>query len=139
MSLTGQVKTGLVHVRNWLCVVCCDGFGIVHFSTGIECFGCLAVRTSNSLPDAAIGRITHGTRLLRGGGFEGVYKQTFGGFALNELLKKTYACHLSTSNGAVSGTLYITNYKFAFCSDRELTYYPTPGQQASSYYKVCLI
>ena len=68
-----------------------------------------------------------------------MYKQTFGGFAQNELLKKTYACHLSTSNGAVSGTLYITNYKFAFCSDRELTYYPTPGQQASSYYKVCLI
>jgi hypothetical protein len=94
------------------------------------------VRTSNSLPDAAIGRISHGTRLLREGGFEGVYKQTFGAFASNEHLKKTYACHLSTSNGAVGGTLYITNLKFAFCSDRELTYYPTPGQTANSYYKV---
>ena len=97
------------------------------------------MRTSNSLPDAAIGRITHGTRLLREGGFEGVYKQTFGEFQPNENLKKTYACHLSTSNGAVGGTLYITNLKFAFCSDRELTYYPTPGQSASSYYKVCTI
>jgi hypothetical protein len=96
------------------------------------------MRTSNSLPDAAIGRISHGTRLLREGGFEGVYKQTFGAFAPNEHLKKTYACHISTSNGAVGGTLYITNQKFAFCSDRELTYYPTPGQQASSYYKVIL-
>jgi hypothetical protein len=94
------------------------------------------MRTSNSLPDAAIGRITHGTRLLREGGFEGVYKQTFGQFQPNEHLKKTYACHLSTSNGAVGGTLYITNLKFAFCSDRELTYHPTPGQQQSSYYKV---
>lgn len=94
------------------------------------------IKTSNSIPDTAIGRITHGTRLLMEGGFEGVYKQTFGNFVPGETLKKTYACHLSTSNGAVGGTLYITNKKFAFCSDRELTYYPTPGQAASSYYKV---
>lgn len=96
------------------------------------------MKVSNSLPDAAIGRITTGTKLWREGGFEGVYKHQFGPFQPNETLKKTYACHLSTSNGAVSGTLYITNLKFAFCSDRELTYYPTPGQQQSSYYKVIL-
>lgn len=111
--------------------------GLMFLTSGVIMFlAWFAVKTSNSIPDTAIGRITHGTRLLMEGGFEGVYKQTFGNFVPGETLKKTYACHLSTSNGAVGGTLYITNKKFAFCSDRELTYYPTPGQAASSYYKV---
>lgn len=93
------------------------------------------MKVANSVPDAAWGRLTHGTNLLRKGGFEGVYKESFG-LAPNEILKKTYACHLSTSNGAVAGTLYLTNQKFAFCSDRPVSYTPTPGQMASSIYKV---
>jgi len=95
------------------------------------------VKVANSVPDTAWGRLTHGTNLLRKGGFEGVYKESFG-LAPNEILKKTYACHLSTSNGAVAGTLYLTNQKFAFCSDRPVSYTPTPGQMASSIYKVII-
>ncbi len=89
------------------------------------------------MTETAWGRMTHGTRLLTEGGFEGVYKQTFG-MATNEQLRKTYACYLSTSTGPVAGTLYITNLKFAFCSDRPLSYAPAPGQVAWSYYKVII-
>ncbi|KAH9550415.1 hypothetical protein CY35_10G071100 [Sphagnum magellanicum] len=73
----------------------------------------------NSVTDSAWGRLSHGTRLLTEGGFKGV-------------------CYLSTSTGPVGGTLYITNQKFAFCSDRPLPYAPISRQQAWSYYKVVL-
>jgi hypothetical protein len=96
------------------------------------------LKVGNSVTDSAWGRLSHGTRLLTEGGFKGVYKQTFSGFAPNEQLRKTYACYLSTSTGPVGGTLYITNQKFAFCSDRPLPYAPISGQQAWSYYKVIL-
>ncbi len=113
----------------------CDCFLIHQFELnwiGLD----FAVKVGNSVTDSAWGRLSHGTRLLTEGGFKGVYKQTFSGFGPNEQLRKTYACYLSTSNGPVGGTLYITNQKFAFCSDRPLPYAPISGQQAWSYYKV---
>ncbi|RRT44583.1 hypothetical protein B296_00049464 [Ensete ventricosum] len=39
-----------------------------------------------------------------------------------ERLKKTFACYLSTTNGPVAGTLYLSNVNVAFCSDRPLSY-----------------
>ncbi|BBN17871.1 hypothetical protein MPTK1_7g17580 [Marchantia polymorpha subsp. ruderalis] len=91
--------------------------------------------TGSSVTDAAWGRVTAGTRILTEGGFEKVFKSTFPVDA-DETLKKTYACYLSTSTGPVAGTLYVSSKKFAFCSDRPLSYTPSPGQQAFSYYKV---
>jgi hypothetical protein len=75
--------------------------------------------------------------MIQQGGFEGLYKSTFG-LAEGEQLRKTYASYLSTSTGPVAGTLYISNLQFSFCSDRPLSYAPTPGQQAWSYYKMVL-
>ncbi|CAK9192627.1 unnamed protein product [Sphagnum jensenii] len=95
------------------------------------------LKVGNSVSDSALGIISQGSKLLTGGGFVGLYKQIFG-LAPNERLLKTYACYLSTSRGPISGTLYITNQKFAFGSDRPIAYAPTPGQQALSYYKVVL-
>lgn len=80
--------------------------------------------------------MSQGIKLVQEGGFEGLYKATFGPMAEGEQLRKTYASYLSTSTGPVAGTLYISNLKFAFCSDRPLAYAPTPGQTAWSYYKV---
>jgi hypothetical protein len=95
------------------------------------------MKTNPSMTDAARGRVSQGIKLVQEGGFEGIYKSTFG-MAEGEQLRKTYACYLSTSNGPVAGTLYISNLHFAFCSDRPLSYAPTPGQQAWSYYKTVL-
>ncbi|KAG0563516.1 hypothetical protein KC19_8G037800 [Ceratodon purpureus] len=93
------------------------------------------MKTNPSVLDAAQGRMSQGFKLVQEGGFEGLYKSSFG-FANGEQLRKTYACYLSTSTGPVAGTLYISNLKFAFCSDRPLAYQSAPGQQAWSYYKV---
>lgn len=87
------------------------------------------------MADTAWGRLSQGTKLLTGGGFDNVFKQTFDTLP-EEILRKTYACYLSTSSGPVAGTLYISTKKIAFCSDRPLTYQPAPGQTAWSYYKV---
>lgn len=94
------------------------------------------MNTGASPLDAARGRVSQGIKLIQEGGFEGLYKASFGPMADGEQLRKTYACYLSTSTGPVAGTLYITNLKFAFCSDRPLAYAPTPDQTAWSYYKM---
>jgi hypothetical protein len=96
-----------------------------------------SMRTGTSVTDTARGRMSQGIRMVQQGGFEGLYKSTFG-MAEGEQLRKTYACYLSTSTGPVAGTLYISNLQFSFCSDRPLSYAPTPGQQAWSYYKMVL-
>lgn len=90
------------------------------------------------MTDTAWGKMSAGAKLISEGGFEGVYKAMFG-MANGEQLRKTYACYLSTSTGPVAGTLYVSNLKFSFCSDRPLSYAPVPGQQAWSYYKVRLL
>ncbi|KAL2613868.1 hypothetical protein R1flu_025560 [Riccia fluitans] len=91
--------------------------------------------TNPSIADAALGRLSAGTKILTEGGFDNVFRSTFP-VDSDEVLKKTYACYLSTSTGPVAGTLYVSSKKFAFCSDRPLSYKPAPGQQAYSYYKV---
>lgn len=74
-------------------------------------------------------------KAITGGGYESLYKQTFSTYP-NEKLKKTFACYLSTSTGPVAGTLYLSNFHVAFCSDRPLSFTAPSGQQSWSYYKV---
>ncbi|XP_044501548.1 GEM-like protein 5 [Mangifera indica] len=93
------------------------------------------LRTNSSVPEAAWGKMSLNAKALTGGGFETVYKQTFGTYP-NENLKKTFACYLSTSTGPVAGTLYLSNVHLAFCSDRPLSFTAPSGQKTWSYYKV---
>ncbi|KAI5075527.1 hypothetical protein GOP47_0009603 [Adiantum capillus-veneris] len=92
-------------------------------------------KTGPNMADTAWGRLSQGTRLLTEGGFDKIFRQTFE-TSPDEQLRKSYACYLSTSAGPVAGTLYISTRKIAFCSDRPLSYQPSPGQTAWSYYKV---
>lgn len=92
-------------------------------------------KTGPNMVDTAWGRLSQGTKLLTEGGFDKIFRQTFETLP-DEQLRKSYACYLSTSSGPVAGTLYISTKKVAFCSDRPLSYQPSPGQTAWSYYKV---
>ncbi|KAK8951794.1 GEM-like protein 1 [Platanthera zijinensis] len=94
------------------------------------------LKTGPSLADAAMGRIAQGTKVIAEGGYEKVFRQTFETFP-DEQLKKSYACYLSTSAGPVSGTLYLSTAKIAFCSDNPLSY--TVGDKTEwSYYKIVI-
>ncbi|CAN6485529.1 unnamed protein product [Victoria cruziana] len=97
----------------------------------------LNLRTAPSMSEAAWGKVSLTTKALTEGGFESLYKQTFPPEPA-EKLKKSFACYLSTSTGPVAGTLYLSNVKIAFCSDRPLTFTAPSGQQAWSYYKVVI-
>ncbi|TYG63055.1 hypothetical protein ES288_D07G281400v1 [Gossypium darwinii] len=95
------------------------------------------LKTGLSVSGAAWGKMNVTAKAISGGGFESLYKQTFGTYS-NEKLKKSFACYLSTSTGPVAGTLYLSNIHVAFCSDRPLSFTAPSGQETWSYYKVMI-
>ncbi|KAK9090033.1 hypothetical protein Sjap_023210 [Stephania japonica] len=96
------------------------------------------LKTGPSVSEAAWGKVGLTAKAWNSGGFEALYKQTFGIQDPNERLKKSFACYLSTSTGPVAGTLYLSNVHVAFCSDRPLCFTVPSGQQSWSYYKVMI-
>ncbi|EYU31864.1 hypothetical protein ABFS82_06G002100 [Erythranthe guttata] len=98
------------------------------------------LKTGTSVSGAAWGKMNLRAKTITGGGFEALYKQTFSTsiHINNETLKKTFASYLSTSTGPVAGTLYLSNFHLAFCSDRPLSFTAPSGQQTWSYYKILI-
>ncbi|KAJ0975987.1 hypothetical protein J5N97_017952 [Dioscorea zingiberensis] len=92
------------------------------------------LKTGPSVADAAMGRITQGTKVIAEGGYEKIFRQSFETLP-EEQLRKAYACYLSTSAGPVMGTLYLSTAKLAFCSDNPLSY-KVGDKTEWSYYKV---
>jgi hypothetical protein len=86
------------------------------------------------MADAAVARLSQGTKVYAEGGHDRVFFQTFGTMP-GEQLRKAYACYLSTSSGPVIGTLYLSTARLAFCSDSPLCYQGPAGQECM-YYKV---
>ncbi|KAL2892882.1 GEM-like protein 1 [Bienertia sinuspersici] len=94
------------------------------------------LKTSPSVADAAVSRISQQTKVIAEGGYEKVFRQTFETLP-EEQLKKWFACYLSTSAGPVMGTLYLSTAKLAFCSDNPLSYINNDKTEWS-YYKVVI-
>ncbi|KAJ6326358.1 hypothetical protein OIU78_013459 [Salix suchowensis] len=97
----------------------------------------LEFKTGSSVPQVAWGKVNLTAKAITEGGFESLFKQIFE-TGPDEKLMKTFACYLSTSTGPVSGTLYLSTVRVAFCSDRPLWYTAPSGQEAWSYYKVMI-
>ncbi|GLT84891.1 hypothetical protein SLE2022_031010 [Rubroshorea leprosula] len=93
------------------------------------------LRVSTSLTDAAMAKISQGTKLVIEGGHERLFQQAFQ-ILPGEKLSHAFACYLSTTSGPVIGTLYVSTQRIAFCSDYPLSYYPSPGRLEYIYYKV---
>lgn len=93
--------------------------------------------TGSSVAETAWGKVNLTAKALTEGGFEALFKQIFQ-TQPDEKLKKTFACYLSTSTGPVAGTMYLSNLRVAFCSDRPLSFTAPSGQEAWSYYKVMI-
>ncbi|KAJ8898752.1 hypothetical protein K2173_005001 [Erythroxylum novogranatense] len=92
-------------------------------------------KVSPSFTEAALSRITQGTKVLAEGGHDKVFQQKFG-FIPEEKLLKTFVCYISTSSGPVSGTLYVSTKRVAFCSNNPFSSYSATGQQQWMYYKM---
>ncbi|CAM8950946.1 unnamed protein product [Rhodiola kirilowii] len=95
------------------------------------------LKAGPSVSEAAWGKVNLASKALTGGGFEALFKQIFMADP-SEKLKKTFACYLSTTTGPVAGTLYLSNARVAFCSDRPLSFPAPSGQETWSYYKVSI-
>ncbi|CAN8320619.1 unnamed protein product [Cochlearia groenlandica] len=93
------------------------------------------LKTGPSMSETAWGKVNLTAKAITKGGFDSLFRQIFGA-ELNEKLKKTFACYLSTTTGPVAGTLYLSNTRVAFCSDRPLFFTAPSGQEAWSYYRV---
>ncbi|KAI9086043.1 hypothetical protein K1719_032120 [Acacia pycnantha] len=94
------------------------------------------IRLGSHPADAAMAKLVQGTKVLTYGGYERVFKNTFG-ILQGEKLLNQYACYISTSNGPIIGTLYISTARLAFCSDYPFYYYPvSPHNNQAIYYKV---
>ncbi|XP_030922761.1 GLABRA2 expression modulator [Quercus robur] len=94
------------------------------------------LKTGPSFAEAAMGRISQGTKVLVEGGYEKIFRQTFETVP-EEQLQNSFACYLSTSAGPVMGVLYVSTAKLAFCSDDPLSY-KINDQTEWSYYKVVI-
>ncbi|KAG8369186.1 hypothetical protein BUALT_Bualt15G0125000 [Buddleja alternifolia] len=92
------------------------------------------LKTGPSVADAAVGRITQGTKILAEGGYEKVFQNTFENVPGEKLLR-SYGCYLSTSAGPIVGVLYLSTAKIAFCSDNPLSYKESE-EVRWSFYKV---
>jgi hypothetical protein len=87
------------------------------------------------MADAAVARLSQGTKVYAEGGHDRVFYQTFGAMP-GEQLRKAYACYLSTSSGPVIGTLYLSTARLAFCSDSPVCYQGPAAQPIECmYYK----
>ncbi|XP_051143905.1 putative GEM-like protein 3 isoform X2 [Andrographis paniculata] len=93
------------------------------------------LKTNPSLTEAALGRIAQGTKVLAEGGYEKIFRQTFE-TTLEEQLRNSFACYLSTSAGPVMGVLYVSTAKLAFCSDSPLSYQESDKIEWSYYKQV---
>ncbi|CAN8299557.1 unnamed protein product [Cochlearia groenlandica] len=92
-------------------------------------------KTGPSMSETAWGKVNLTAKAITKGGFESLFRQIFG-TEPNEKLKKTFFCYLSTTTGPVAGTMYLSNTRVTFCSDRPLFFTAPSGQEAWSYYRV---
>lgn len=94
------------------------------------------MKFSPSISDAAMARLTQGTKMFVEGGPERVFQREFGLLAAEKLLD-SFVCYISTTSGPVTGMLYISNRRIAFCSDYAIRLpLSAGGNGVPAYYKV---
>lgn len=71
------------------------------------------------LSETVKGKLSLGKRIIQQGGRGNIFKQIFGVNQGEELLKASQ-CYLSTTVGPISGLLFISTEKLAFCSERSI-------------------
>ncbi|CAI0556198.1 unnamed protein product [Linum tenue] len=74
------------------------------------------------------GKLKLGTKILKEGGWENVFKQIFGQNEGEEQLLKASQCYLSTTTGPIAGILFISTLKVAFCSDMPIAVHAPCGK-----------
>ncbi|XP_010456140.1 PREDICTED: GEM-like protein 2 isoform X1 [Camelina sativa] len=97
------------------------------------------LKFSPSISDAAMARLTQGTKMIVEGGPGRVFRREFGVLAAEKLLD-SFVCYISTTSGPVTGMLYVSNRRIAFCSDYAIRLPLSAGGNGvvPAYYKVVM-
>jgi len=95
----------------------------------------ISVRLGANISETIKRKLSLGARILQVGGVEKIFMQYFSVKEDESLLKVSH-CYLSTTSGPLSGLLFISNEKVAFCSDRSIKVFNQKGQMCRIRYKV---
>ncbi|CAN8264934.1 unnamed protein product [Cochlearia groenlandica] len=82
-------------------------------------------------------KLSLGAKILQMGGLEKIYKRLFRVYD-EEKLHNAYQCYLSTTAGPISGLLFISSKKIAFCSERSIKVASPQGDLIRVHYKVSI-
>ncbi|MED6135168.1 hypothetical protein PIB30_043786 [Stylosanthes scabra] len=86
------------------------------------------------------GKLSFGAKILEVGGVKKSFIKLFGMKEREKLLKASQ-CYLSTTSGPISGLLFISTHKVAFCSDRSIKFSSSQQDFTTSsriHYKVAI-
>ncbi|XP_022990034.1 GEM-like protein 4 [Cucurbita maxima] len=95
-----------------------------------------AVRLGQKIRETVKGKLSLGAKILQVGGLR-KGKQLFS-LKEGEKLLKVCQCHLSTTAGPLSGLLFISTHKLAFCSNKSLKLSSPTGELLKFHYKVMI-
>ncbi|GKB24642.1 GEM-like protein 7 [Tanacetum coccineum] len=82
-------------------------------------------------------KLGYGAKLLPLGREEKIFSKFFGTSDCEKLVHASRCC-IYTTAGAISGTLFVSNERVAFCSDRSLKTYSATGEVLKFRYKVSI-
>ncbi|GKB91694.1 GEM-like protein 7 [Tanacetum coccineum] len=80
-------------------------------------------------------KLGYGAKILPLGREGKIFSKIFGTSDSEKLVHASRCC-IYTTAGAISGTLFVSNERVAFCSDRSLKTYSTTGEVLKFQYKV---
>ncbi|KAK8947557.1 GEM-like protein 4 [Platanthera guangdongensis] len=95
------------------------------------------VSVGTKISETVKGKLSLGARILKTGGFEGVFRKAFSAGEGEKLLKASQ-CYLSTTAGPVAGLLFVSTERIAFISERAISLESPVGSSAKLPYKVLI-
>jgi len=97
-----------------------------------------AVRLGPQITDTVKGKLRLGAKSLQVGGVEKKFMELFS-VKEGEKLLKASQCYLSTTSGPISGLLFISTHKVAFCSEKSIKISSPKGELSRVRYKVIFL
>ncbi|PWA51027.1 GRAM-like protein [Artemisia annua] len=82
-------------------------------------------------------KLGYGAKILPLGREGKIFSKTFGTSDCEKLVHASRCC-IYTTAGAIAGTLFVSNERVSFCSDRSLKTYSTTGEVLNFQYKVSI-
>jgi len=95
------------------------------------------VRFGPNITQTVKGKWSLGTKILRIGGVEKVFKHLFIA-SEGEKLWNASQCYLSTTAGPIAGLLFISSNKVSFCSEKSIKFSSRSGESHRHHYKILI-